>query len=824
MIKNKNKNNIKGLLIYTLILFFDIVGFVYALHSEVLENKNQVTNIGGTTENKEDGIKISKTIEETDLENYFDITLKVKTQEKIEEIMRDPDLAIVLVIDVSNTMIQYNLDGSKNTYTNDQYIPGNSNDNTRYAAAIQAGEKLINKFVEYSQNTNSNVTRKMGIVAFNTDAHTISSLADCKSTANAKSLISNLKTQTENIVGQAGYNSSKKRFTNMEAGLNLANSMLNGAGNLDNKVIIFLTDGLPTTYIESGNTGYDPYDGKSAESSTGKFYDEINQLHCTYGTSYSDLAAIKAREKAQAIKNTGTKIYSVGTGINYQKTVPVYIEEAKAMKNDSEVTDKYSLVDVDKETYENNGNTFETGNNTEDFKNWLKNEIGSNEYFDTTDKKGSLEDAFKDIFEKITSSIDSSSQASWVVEDPMGTNGNIENIEFVAFLDDKEVLKNSLTNGNTNESDTAEIKSGNKIRWDLKDSSYQETKEGNTTYYEYSIKYRVRLKNELNSFSEETIYNTNGTTKLTYVTRKNGVLSNTKEIEFKIPKVVGYLGQLTFTKKSNAFDNIPSTELENAEFELTHDPNCPCLTHSKTNDKHMDSSKKYTAKSDEKGQVTFSNIPSGHKYILKETKSPENYTGDSKTYNITVAYGNTTGGPKDNTIYNDILTGNLKITKEVIGNNNYKGNFEFKLTVTYNKTTLTNSYKYSLYDSSKNETSTGTIKLTDTIKLADGDYIIIKGLPIGAKYEIKEITTNGYVVKHKINNSDEISGATASCTKDNCSIKNDTTQTVNFYNIAGYILPETGSCGMLILIITSLVFVLVPVINIAYTFLRKKER
>lgn len=814
MMKKKNKNSIKGLLIYTLILFFSIVGFVYALHSEVLENQNQVTDIGGATENKEDGIKISKTIEETDLENYFDITLKVKTQEKIEEIMRDPDLAIVLVIDVSNTMIQYNLDGSKNTYTNDQYIPGKSNDNTRYAAAIQAGETLINKFAEYSGKTNSNVTRKMGIVAFNTDAHTISSLADCKSTANAKSLISNLKTKTENIVGQAGYSSSHKRFTNMEAGLNLANSMLNGAGNLDNKVIIFLTDGLPTTYIKSGNTGYDPYDTTSTESSTGKFYDEINNKKCLYATSYSDLAAIRAREKAQAIKNAGTKIYSVGTGINYQISATYYRDDTSS---------GFSLLDVNKATYEKNGNKFETGNNTEDFKNWLKNKIGSNEYYDTTDKE-SLENAFKTIFEKITSSIDSSSQASWVVEDPMGTNGNIENIEFVAFLDDKEVLKNSLTNGNTNESDTAEIKSSNKIHWDLKDSSYQETKEGNTTYYEYSIKYRVRLENELNSFSEETIYNTNGTTKLTYVTRKNGVLSNTKEIEFKIPKVVGYLGQLTFTKKSNAFDNIPSAELENAEFELTHDPNCPCLTHSKTNGKHMDSSEKYTAKSDEKGQVTFSNIPSGHKYILKETKSPENYTGDSKEYNITVAYGNTTGGPKDNIIYNDILTGNLKISKKVIGNNNYKGNFEFKLTITYNQTTLTDSYKYSLYDSSKNETSTGTIKLTDTIKLADGDYIIIKDLPIGAKYKIKEITTNGYVVKHKINSSDEISGATASCTKENCSIKNDTTQTVEFYNIAGYILPETGSRGMLILIITSLVFVLAPVINIVYTFFKDKRK
>lgn len=65
-------------------------------------NENQIKNHGGSAENKADGIKVSKNIYPTELENYFDITLKVQTQEEA----KSQDIAVVLVMDVSNTMIQ----------------------------------------------------------------------------------------------------------------------------------------------------------------------------------------------------------------------------------------------------------------------------------------------------------------------------------------------------------------------------------------------------------------------------------------------------------------------------------------------------------------------------------------------------------------------------------------------------------------------------------------------------------------------------------------------------------------------------------------------
>ena len=75
----------------------------------------QIENEGGTTYYKADGTKaesgtlgengvvveMSKTIEGTNTENEFDVTLQVKTNQKVTEISTEsPDAAVVLVLDV----------------------------------------------------------------------------------------------------------------------------------------------------------------------------------------------------------------------------------------------------------------------------------------------------------------------------------------------------------------------------------------------------------------------------------------------------------------------------------------------------------------------------------------------------------------------------------------------------------------------------------------------------------------------------------------------------------------------------------------------------
>ena len=51
----------------------------------------------------------------------------------------------------------------------------------------------------------------------------------------------------------------------------------------------------------------------------------------------------------------------------------------------------------------------------------------------------------------------------------------------------------------------------------------------------------------------------------------------------------------------------------------------------------------------------------------------------------------------DNCIENKIQRGKLKISKEVQGNKDYAGEFEFKVTLTYKTTTLTGKYNYKIF-------------------------------------------------------------------------------------------------------------------------------
>ena len=53
------------------------------------------------------------------------------------------------------------------------------------------------------------------------------------------------------------------------------------------------------------------------------------------------------------------------------------------------------------------------------------------------------------------------------------------------------------------------------------------------------------------------------------------------------------------------------------------------------------------AVSDETGKVSFTGVPSGHKYSLTETKVPEGYSKNSNTYQVEVAYDKVTVTVKD---------------------------------------------------------------------------------------------------------------------------------------------------------------------------------
>ena len=559
----------------------------------------QVDNRGGSNTSDDGTVSVSKTISGTDLENVFDITLQVQTNMDVEEVTKEPDMAVVIVMDISNTM-NSNFGGV-----------------TRYAAAMTSAENFLDQFAA----NNSLGISKVGFVAFNTDAHQIFGLQSCATLEQANALKNTMRTQTGTIINASGYNEAHSRFTNVEAGLAMASDMLDKTSNR-NKFIVFLSDGFPTTYISSGYSGYDPYD------STGRFYDHVLNKKCLYGTSYSDEAAIRARKKAAAIKNSGTTIFSIGVDVAGQ-TIQQYITQ-------SEKANGFSVVD-------RTGTTYEIGDasSTEAYKNWLRNSIGSGYYYDSTDSAG-LSSAFNQIFAEIKQKVEAGSVADWVASDPLPTiNGVADTVEFIGFYDKTPALvSSSLSGSNTagGENTASFIGEKKAISWDLKNSGYQPTTSGSTTIYTYSLVYRVRLKNEKTGFVEETIYPTNDTTTLQYrtVERTDGNLtvSPSKTVKFPIPSVHGYLAELTFRKVDSYGHAVPG-----AEFTLAHDTNnCSICRGDRTSVEVAD----MKSTSDKDGTVSFTNIPSGHVYTLKETKVPAGYAANRNSYSVTVAYDKVT--------------------------------------------------------------------------------------------------------------------------------------------------------------------------------------
>lgn len=756
-------------------------------------NSNQIVNTGGETVG--DGVKVSKTIEPTELENYFDITLKVQTKEEA----KSQDLAVVLVMDISNTMIENKVDG---------------NQKTRLRSAMDAGEYLINNFTKNSLN--STAKRKIGYVAFNSNANQIFALQECKNPKKANNLISSMKTQTKKLVKDIdnlnySYKNDHSRFTNIEAGLKMAYNMLYGNAetkNIENKYVIVLSDGFPTTYDQTDYKGYDTYD------TTGRFYDHVKNRKCLYGTDYSEEGARRAQIQATKLKNSGTIIYAVGSGIDANaKTIDDYFN---GHKNDS-----FSTID----RYDTN---YAIGNTLNDFKRWLggtgntaKPGIGSGysgHYFDATDT-ASLKVAYDKIFEDIKYL----SEASWVAEDPMNSNQSTikDVIDFVGLYDksnDKNKLKDfitydsSLTDIENTSNNTANYNStDDKINWDLKKSKYQKETIGNTTYYNYEIKYRVRLKNETTDFIENQILDTNGKTTLSYVVRESGKNPRIETIDFKIPQVKGYLGKLEFNKLSN-YGNKPLT---GAKFVLVHDhDNCPC----KNERKYMDKNYQQTSTSNEEGKVIFTNIPSGHKYKLKEVETDKYHDINTSEYQVTVSYGNTKTNITDNQIVNNYKTKELTIMKIIEGNISNK-EFIFEIEATYQGTPLVGTYSVQrkLGTTIKTE-NIEFINGKSTFKLKHNEQIKISGLPYETKYKIKEINREGFIVKYQVDGrtSKIFDGSNLEelILEDNMEVK--------FINTSGYLLPATGSSSMLILVIIGTFSLGIPIIYTAFNVLKKR--
>lgn len=576
---------------------------------------SQIRQVGGGVDSADGAVYVSKTIAGTDVENVFDITLEVITQDVVNEVYQEPDMAVVIVLDISNTM-------------NSAFPKGSSN--TRYQAAMLAAEGFLDQFA----NKNLGAS-KVGFVAFNTDAHQIFPMSQCATSGQATALKNTMRSATGRIINQSNYAELHSRFTNIEAGLKRASDLLATVTN-KHKYIVFLSDGFPTTYTSSGYNGYDPYDANGT-----RFYDSHEKYNgknrpCIYGTSYSDEAAIRARTVAQTLKNNGTTIFSVGVDIGGQ-TVQQYVNQTTG-KN-------WSVVDRRSAKYE-----IGDASSADAYKNWLGTKIGSGYYYDSTDTTG-LTNAFNQIFETIVELNAQSSHLDWVATDPMPDMGvqELDAVEFIGFFNRSGQLTGDNLVGKSSEAADAENTASYDpdkatIHWDLKNSVYTSMAFGNTTNYRCSLTYRVRLKNENPGFVERNAYDTNDTTALTYrVIEQNGdqvTVSERRQVFFPIPQVEGYLGELSFRKVGSTGEAVSG-----ATFTLTHDTaNCGAC---RGDGNACVSLLPYTANSDENGTVSFTAIPSGHVYILEETVVPQGYQKNGNSYQVRIAYDKLTVTVKD---------------------------------------------------------------------------------------------------------------------------------------------------------------------------------
>lgn len=563
-------------------------------------SSSQIDSVGGSNTSDDGKVSVSKTIDGTDIENVFDITLTVNTTQNIGQVINEPDMAVVIVMDISNTM-NSDFGGV-----------------TRYAAAMTAAEDFLDSFME----NNTLGVSKVGYVAFNTDAHKIFDLSPCTSEAQANALKNTMRQQTGEIINKADYASAHNRFTNMEAGLKMAKDMLSTVSN-KNKFVIFLSDGFPTTYVRSGYNGYDPIYNSISSDTHNYIKDDIYPNKAfPYGTNYSDRGAVKAKEMATSMKNSGITIFSIGVDVAGQKLTDYITQSA---------TKDFSTMDRTSESYDIGG--VETGH----FENWLKDSIGSSYYYNSTNTEG-LKSAYKQIFDEISQKVGEATEASWVATDPLKTIK--DTVEFINFYNIKGTLVNTDLKGEyaEGEENTASFDKGSStISWDLKNSGYTFSTNDGITTYTYSLKYRVRLKNESNMYVENKIQNTNDDTYLTYrvVQTVNGttMVSGDKQIFFPIPSVHGYLAEFTF-KKINA---QTGAALEGAEFTLKHDTENCNKCHG---DENYITLPDYTATSGADGMVKFEKLPSGHTYTLEETNFPAGFYPDlnTDTYSVMIAY------------------------------------------------------------------------------------------------------------------------------------------------------------------------------------------
>lgn len=211
---------------------------------------SQIVENGGTVTAHNGLVSASKTIQGTDTENVFDITLNVTTTEDIKKLDISPDAAVVLVMDVSNSMKE-TVDG-KETH---------NKANQRITKAKEAAQDFLESYVKDA----GDAKRMVSVVEFGSNVKKVSGWVNANAgndrvSTEASSAVE--KTEVNFRIGTDwwGFPVYDDGGTNIEGGLMMARNLLgdSAVSDIKNVYVVMLTDGVPTFHVDhdSLNTSY----------------------------------------------------------------------------------------------------------------------------------------------------------------------------------------------------------------------------------------------------------------------------------------------------------------------------------------------------------------------------------------------------------------------------------------------------------------------------------------------------------------------------------------------------------------------------------------
>ncbi len=690
----------------------------------------QIENEGGTTYYKADGTKaesgtlgengvvveMSKTIQGTNTENEFDVTLQVKTNQKVTEISTEsPDAAVVLVLDVSNSMDDcVNCGRGKNSH---RKYSSCKNYQSRLSDAKDAAKAFLQDFVS---ETGTDGKRMVAIVAFGTNGRTVLNWTDVRTNmSDANAAIENLHVEQNNdYTGNNRPGDNNVGGTNMEAGLMLARNLLNdgrkqtGAiSGTDYLYTVLLTDGVPTFHVQGDSNRTDVIKGTVG----GKDH-----------ASNADINGVE--EMAEALQDITrlSKLYSICFGKNQDGSY-VY-------------------------------NNALTGKKT--IKEWFQ------EITDGVYNGGQNLDSLLDAFDGVIDQIVLAARA-WKVTDSMG-----ENISYISAIPIENsqgaYLDNEVTLNNDKKTFTWDIRASD---YNDKESSVNFDKDGNMTRgtLVYTFKYKVRLNNLVDNTLTDTSVNKQAT--LTYmVANSDGTWpsdeSALKTGTFPVPTVSSLYGNLTFTKQGSDGKNLDSVT-----FTLTTtDKNGWEMKATSTEDgtvtfSNIPSGHTYTLTETLPEQYEGQYTPISNASI---TVNYGEVTGSEGLF----------GGTDDALVLtNEANTGSLTVTKTVTKDNDSltpaDKEFTFTISLTKDNEPLTDSFNYTggtVAGSTAPAPEDGSLESengTYTLTLKAGQTATITGIPVGTTYTVTETEPGGGFTSAATGDTGEITAtgnATASFT------------------------------------------------------------